>query len=357
MPIGTSLGITLPTQGGNTGTWGTDLNTEIGKIVTAVEAQVPVTAIDISADFDFNEFAATDVAHVSYRQGTAPTELNTTYVDSTGNLFFRDGANNAVQLTLSGNLNNASAGGLGDSGGDYGTNGISFDWDGTRYKALDGAGAQDYANVRMQSLELRDGSSNTLTVDVPSLSSDYNLTLPSAVPGSAAFVQSDTSGNLSFSNNLTGTLAITGDITATGEVKHGTQSITLHALSGRGNDSTNTDWTYSNLFDDLTATSASTEYFIPVDIPAGRRITQVDVEFFGASSGTKTASLKSKTIVGTAAATVASGSNTSTSSGIATLSITGINYTITSGDAMLLEFAPAAVSDRIGHITVTFDYP
>ena len=312
MPIGSSLGITLPTVGGSTNTWGSDLNTELNKIITAVEAQVPAGAIDFSADFDFNNYALTNAKHLDFDQQTSVTALNSVYFKTDNNLYVRDGGNNEVQITVSGALNNASAGGLGDSGGTYGTSGITFDWDGTRYNAKDGSGANDYADVRMDDLILQDGSGNQITIACPSIGTNYTVTLPNAVAASAGlFLQSDASGNCSWSNSTA------QDITLTGSAKlvHGQRERIISAVAGEAGgvgsmSPVNSFWQ---------ASAGSQRLTIPIPCEVNERIVSITFYYAGADTSTKT--FEAKHIYYSSEAVTTLNSNTSTAAINTTLTL------------------------------------
>jgi hypothetical protein len=350
MPIGSSLGITLPTVGASTNTWGSDLNTELNKVITAVEAQVPASAIDFSADFDLNGYAVTSAKYSSYTQQTSVSALNAFYVKTDGNFYGRDGGNNEIQFTASGALNNASAGGLGDSGGTYGTSGITFDWDGTEYNAKDGSGADDYANVVMNDLLLNDGSGNELTIGVPSMGSNYTVALPSAVAGGATTIlQSDASGNCSWSNTFSTDITLTGSAT----LNHGTRTIDIHASAGTGNSSgTDPNLNVTNHY--INMNSVGAEWDIPVVLPAGVRITQVEVFIDGGDGSTKTAYLDYKTTTSLAApSNIASG--TSTASIDATITMSSVNHTVAAGEMIFVRFVCVHILDELIGCRITYD--
>jgi hypothetical protein len=355
MPIGSSLGITLPTQGGNSGTWGTDLNTELQKVIDAVEAQVPASAIDFSADFDMNDYGLTSVRTVACTQQSSVTELNAMYFDTNGDFYIRDGLNNAVQITNAGVLNNASAGGLGDSGGDYGTSGITFDWDGTNYNAKSASG-DNYAPIRMSSALLRDNSTNTLTLATPSLSSDYTITFPSAVPGSSGtFLQSDTSGTITFSNSTGVDITLTGSA----EVKHGSRTLTVPAAAGIGYNSAGSavvNHSVSSVYSGFWESDTAADLFLlPIPLKVGDRLTSVVVWFTGSSTDTKTARLKSNDGTGTVSDEE---TNTSTTSGDGSITLTvSPQLTIAAGESYTVVFEAGATGDQVHSIDVTYDRP
>lgn len=358
MAIGSSLGITLPTQGGNTGTWGTDLNTELQKVIDAVEAQVPASAIDFSADFDLNGFGITSVEGVAFDQQSSYSGLNSIYFDTAGELYVRDGSNQTIQMTSGGSVNTASNGGVGDTGGDYGTNGIVFDWDGTIYNAKNGSSPYAYANVRMDELQLRDGSGNDLTIAVPAMSTNYTLTLPSAVPAAnATILQATTAGTVSFSNSFAQNITLTGSA----EVKHGSRTRVISALTGIGYDSTfasvvnhdpsgvnNTFWE---------ADAAGDVFFLPINLDVGERITSIRCLLYGGNTSAKSVYLHA--VNGTAGTGVESETAaTAASSGNVEVTMTvSPQLTMAADTSYHFKFEAEAANDRVYAIEVTYDRP
>ncbi len=354
MSIGSSLGITLPTQGGNSGTWGTDLNAELQKIIDAVEGQVPASAIDFSADFDLNNNALTSVKAVSFELQSSVATLNSLYWNTSGELIARDGANNAIQITSLGGLNNAGAGGLGDSGGTYGTSGITFDWDGTRYNAKDGSGSDDYANVRMDQLQLRDGSGNDLTIAVPTMASNYTVNLPAAVAsGASTILQSDASGNCSWSNTFS------TDITFSGSagVKHGSRTLQIHASAGRQESAGSAEVArFATTDHECDLNSTILGWLIPIPLDDGCRITDVTAYVNGGDTGTKQLLLRYKAGADGVINSIGTGGSSSTS-GEHTISMVSVSHTIATPEMVYAEFIPTHVDDKIAGIRVTYDRP
>jgi len=345
MAIGSDLGITLPTQGGNTGTWGTDLNTALQSIIDAVEGQVPSSALDFSADFELNDYGLIEVRAVAFSQQTAVTDLNSLYFKTDGDLYARDGANNEIQVSSAGSLNIASGGGLGDSGGNYGTGGITFDWDGTIYNALDGSGTDDYTAVRMSELQLQDGSSNQLTLTVPSLSADYTVTFPNAVPAALSLLQIDAAGALFYSNTVTDDITLSSGAS----ILHGDRNLQLSACSGIS-DAPGGVW-YGNGSGLITAGNASTNWYIPIPLPAGKRIKSIDIMGSGGDGSAKVFTLYYRTVL--LASSIGSKSVTTTGTFTQTLTMTA--HTIASNEAILLKCDFAHASDTLSLISVVYD--
>lgn len=359
MSIGSSLGITLPTQG-STLTWGSALNTELNKIITAVEGQVPASAIDFSANFDVNGYSFTSIKSLEFdAQATSPTAILSAFFNASGEFTVRDGANNEVVLTSAGGLNNASAGGLGDSGGTYGTSGITFDWDNTRYNAKNGSGSDDYADIRLKNVILRDGSSNDITLAAPSLAGNYTFTFPATVPGTTGlFLQGATSGVTSFSNSTAVDITLTG----TAEIKHGSRTKVISSAGGIG---------YNSAFSSLVAhdpsattniyweaDAAGDEFFLPIDLEIGDRITSIAC-YVRNAAGAVAREVFFQTTTSTGGGTTnetASSAATANSNETVTMTVSP-QITLAAGSSHVFRFIAGAADDRVYHIEVTYDRP
>lgn len=353
MAIGSSLGVTLPTQGANAGTWGTDLNTEIAKIVTAVEAQVPITAIDFSTDVDLNDNGFTETKMIAFTKQSSVTNLNAAYFDTAGDFYVRDGENNAIQITNAGTLNNASAGGLGDSGGDYGTGGITFDWDGTQYNAQGTSSV--YVPVRMSKVLLHDNSGNQITFETPSISSNFTMTLPTAQAGGATTIlQSNASGAMSYSNSFSTDITLT----SSAEIKHGERTLVIAADAGQQQELQASQWNYSSgtgIYDAILATDI---LVFPIPLLVGDRVKSIKLGGdWGGTGATKTIRLRSLTLLDKSTyLTNQSTTFTDDDDTVTTWDVT--DYTLTTSDAGLFFVVEMAhVSDFVVGLQVTYDRP
>lgn len=406
--IGSDISWTYPTVGeaNESPNWASRINTILLDIETTLEQKIGVGSITIDGALDLEEFALLDVAYTEYfDQSSNPTPTKTLYTKS-GDLYFKDGGSNVVQITSNGDLSNAAANGIaqvnGSGSNDYGVAGVQLEWDHSAldYNFKDGSGSDDYATVTMGEIRLGDGSSNYAGLDAPSsMSSNVVYTLPSAAPGtSGTLLQSDTSGDLTFSNtvdSLTATNAITagtgltvtaggatitaGGLTVTAggaTVVAGDVSIPeADVLHGSRSRFISPIWLYSNYIQStgsivsaysgfLTAegigyfqfvgTGTGTDYlYWPLDafIEYGQRITSVKIYTGGTWAGDAGFDIYDK-INGT---TFYSGG--SIPSGTVSSSVTAGSLTITgaAGDVTLVMDVATSATRQIRGIEITYD--
>ena len=152
---------------------------------TRLTSKVTPSEMSIDATLDMNTNALENVTTLEFiTQVSSPGDerVYTKSVSGVDELFYQDSGSQEVQITDNGSLNVAATGGI--SGAGYGSGGVEINWNsaGTNYQFKDGAGADDYAAVTCDPLQLRDGSGYTLTVDAPSMSADYTMQLPAALP-------------------------------------------------------------------------------------------------------------------------------------------------------------------------------
>lgn len=258
MPIGTSLGLSLPTPGVTTD-WGDEINTALETIAEAVEGQVPSSALDVSSNIAFGGNDITAMGTIQFTNEaaglTAAGDVRKVYTVS-GELYFTDGSQNAIQITSGGALNAAALGGI--SGAGYGSGGVQVSWDsGTdAYLFKSGSGASDYAKIGVESVKLQDGSGNFLTLDTPSLASGYTITFPAAVPSTTQGVSITSGGVVTFDG------------------AHGSRTLTIHPAAGQ-HFSADDNPTYTTGAWVWTASNDIIDYPIPLEV--GKRITAVTV--------------------------------------------------------------------------------
>lgn len=164
--------------------------------------QIQPNGLNISSDLSFQSNNATDLRAARFTPQLSPipnsgSDVGELYV-SGNELYYNDvTGGNQVQITASGTVNATS------SGISSGTASASF----SANVLLVKSSSTSYANIAMQSAVLSNSGNltNQLTLQAPTLSTSYSITLPS-IPGATSFVTLDTSGNLSGSIPISGGL-------------------------------------------------------------------------------------------------------------------------------------------------------
>lgn len=200
-------------------TWASDLNASLSSIDSHNHSagqgvQITPSGLNINADLAFQGNNATLLRSTRFSPQSAvlsgAADVGCLYVVN-NELYYNDvtGGHN-VQMTSNGSVNATS------SGISSGTASASFSAGVLVVKSS----STSFANIDMQSAILSNSGnlSNQLTLQAPSLSGSYSLTLPS-IPSSQSFVTVDTSGNISgyasISAGITGSNVASGTITGT----------------------------------------------------------------------------------------------------------------------------------------------
>jgi len=273
-----NMSIVLPALGGDSGDWDTYLNEALGVIdehdhTSGAGLAITTAALDIDDDLSIGGHGLTGVGQVAFTAVAAlASGSKVLFVDSSTNeLYWRTNAGTNVKLTSGTSINTSLVGGI---VGDYTSVGaeVAYDDANDRYTFKQEGSPKPWARIASGDVRIYEyNTTETVYVGLKApaaLGASFDITFPTAAPGSTAIVQMDSSGNLTVSNtvanaatfstsittptiagtpNFTGavtmasTLGVTGLITATagltaaadqhvtvsgtGEYKHGSRSL------------------------------------------------------------------------------------------------------------------------------------
>lgn len=214
MPPTPFMGLTLPTVGVTLGPlWATEVNSAFTTIdshnhTTGQGVPVPTAGIAINADLPFNSFNLTTARSLIMNNNPSPlslvTDITSLYASS-GNLYYNNSSGQQVQITAGPGLNAASVGGF---GGDYGTSTASAFYTSatstfTFWQAPNMSAIMDVGPIVIHPLA---SIVNGITIVAPAtLSSNYQLTLPLALPVSTKILTVDASGVINDAYDVDGT--------------------------------------------------------------------------------------------------------------------------------------------------------
>ena len=344
---GTSVGYTAPAVGDSETAASQAVTDALTELITRSEAQVTIAEIDIDATLDFQTQAAENVTYIeTITQGSKPTPTETLYnklVGSVDELFYQDSDGTEVQITNAGSLNVSATGAITGTG--YGSGGVAVNWNsaGTNYQIKSGSGADDYAAVTCDGLQLRDGSSHAVTLDCPSISASYTINMPTALPAAEVVASLDASGNLAVADTSTPRAAY----------KYATTEQTLHLAKAFNMSGS---WTTADTGVSNGATSSSQELVLPLDVVVGEVIDEYKVNV-RTNSGTDTinANLRYVNAAGSMT-TVSSGSTAATGD----IENTGIGHTVATNRSYFIYIqytAAGGSSVNISHASISTNQP
>ncbi len=383
------MALTLPVEGGSSGTWDTLLTTLIELIDSHDHSAdkgklVRSNGISINANLTFAGWCATQVAAIGFAErisaGTPTIPNQSLWVSSVDDeLYWRRAGGTDVKVTAGAALNVSIVGGI---TGDYSAAGASFYYDDAnkRYKALRSVSPDFWASVATGDLELLEkasGISNKVTLKSPAaLAASYSLSFPAALPVGKRAVQCSAIGGLTFDNAFSGaasfdssvaaTGAVSGNgftatananvtISGTGEYKHGDRVLAIHPFDGwpgstavSPNNSGYAQWSLSG-----TLSFGAT-------LLQGDRIKSVTFARYGDGVADFDVGIAVITAAGASTLINPGAVNTLVSNPGAAWADTTIDVTdttIAAGESLYMYFIGNATGLRLGSIRVTYDRP
>lgn len=207
-----NISIVLPSLGGDEGIWDTEINAALSLLdahdhTSGKGLRIASAAIDINADLSYGGYFISALGKMSFTAIAAPsTGSKALYVSSADNeLYWRTNGGTNVKLTSGTALNISIVGGI---VGDYASTGaeVAYDDANDRYTFKQQT-TFPWAKIAcggIQLFEFNTTESVSVRLLAPSvLGASYDLTFPSAVPGTVALMQVSTAGVITFTNTTT----------------------------------------------------------------------------------------------------------------------------------------------------------
>lgn len=269
-----NFAIVLPTAGSVS--WDGPLNDALQTIADVLDTLVGANNIQIQSDLDLRGQALVNVRALDFSDTTDPGLAENIFF-SNNELWVRDGANNAIQITSNGHI---LLSGLGGFGGQY--NGTSaglatYTTSNTRFTFLTNSTDNSVADIEGGNVRLRQGTATSAVIlRAPAgLATDVTVTMPSTMPASGIGT-----ATVPVLIDATGTLMFGGPVQ---DVLRGQYVKWLHPAAGVG-----TPTNAPNIFytgggapggsvpsNWIIGLSGSIDY--PLDVEPGTRIVQVDM--------------------------------------------------------------------------------
>jgi hypothetical protein len=332
-----------------------NVSSVLTSILDDIEPAVTPAGLDMSSDLSFlsggTRQAIIDLGYLGLEdRDSDTTQVASLYVKD-DELWFHDGAGVKFAMTSGGAVTGA-AGNINGAG--YGSGGVEVLWDaGTTAYRMRSSGAahpDGYADIVVDSVQFSDSVNIATLAPDPTMSGAVNMTLPPNIPGSTSLMTISSAGAMNHTRDPSvDSLTLSGDLTVTGTIKHSADTLVLGAHNSVGGSGS-----YSATTGSFTTTTNGGDYDIPLDLPAGSRVTDVVIYVFGGSTGTKELHFCSKA---GAANPIELDTQTNTTSGETTITLSSINRTLSSAINYFVRFHSGSTSDEIHHVRVTYDRP
>lgn len=278
--IGTPMTSTIPTVGSSGTAYATSINTFLDEVKTRLEAEIPITSLQITTlDMANNPIQNLQYASL-YETTVTPSSPVGALYNYGGDVWWVSPAG-AVQITDGAAVNAAGIGGItGDYGGANPAQFRFVDAD-QEYYAYDNFGTGAWARVWARNFDIAGGASSAFRVRLAFGGvANYTCTFPAAVPASTSLLRMDTSGNILTTGNPLGVTFSANEhveISGSGRYKHGSKTYSQSPLA------TNTVVTAGSLTpavasNAITATIAvSSIVYFPLDLNFDWRINSVTI--------------------------------------------------------------------------------
>lgn len=351
MPTLPNMSLITPTLGGDSGTWDDKINACFALIdehdhTPGKGVQVPVSGLNINADFAMGGYAVTGLGSIALNAVTAlTTGSKRLFVNSADNeLYWRTNSGTNVKLTAGTSINTTLVGGI---VGDYSSVGALLAFDDANKRYTFKTQTSTWARLASGPVRIYEyNTSESVYVEhavATALSGSYTITWPAALPSGAAFMQLDATGTVSFSNTL-----------------NGDQVRTIPASAFTQNESGGTKHAFSYHSWTIQATSGQNALIAPFQMAVGERIKTATIYISKDSADTTTISgyLFKINLATGSSSTVGTATNSGNATGAATLVIGSLTETIAAGYAYYVGVDQTTTSaSRLYGASITYDRP
>ena len=370
------MNLTLPTKGGDAGTWDTILNDALEAIdahnhTTGNGRPIPSAGIGINADLTIAGYRLTNVDGVSMiNRGALLSTGACEFFAFGGNAYFRSAGGLNVQITNGGALNMTTVGGI---AGDYTSVSAEVAYsdaaDSYTFKQQVGAGARQYARMGSADVRLYEYKAhptagpptNFVGLASPTgLAASYTLTMPAALPGATSLALVAASGAVSATNTVPNlvtfsagaTMAAGQNITVSGagEYKHGDKVRVIPPVGALVS-----SFTYGAGGYMVSTGGGSLALGIPME--ENERIKSITFAVYGDSSADITSYTVDTYTPAGALSSIGSGSVTNPGPAWADTVVNVTDTTITAGMMVTILINVSAANIQIGAMRVTYDRP
>ncbi len=367
MPTLPNMSLITPTAGADSGTWDDKINACFALLdahdhTSGKGAQVPVSGLNINADFAMGGNAVTGLASIAFNAVTALVSgSKRLFVSSADNeLYWRTNAGTNVKLTDGASINTTLVGGI---VGDYSSVGAEVaysDADQVYTFKDESAPTKKWARLGSGPVRIYEyDTTESVYVEhavAAALAAPYTVTWPAALPGAQAAVQIGATGTVIFSNTFTAALTAPDFLFTTERTK----VLAASALQRTGSTHVfnGSYWALGN------STSDTLYASLPLDV--GDRIKSVKLWLDKNSDNTNTITFElfrsDPAASGGVATSLGTATNSGAANGITTQpTISGLTTTVAVGHAYAVavyqsDSSPSS-SDFIFTVEVTYDRP
>ena len=355
MSIGDPFTATIPSVGALGTDYASDLNDLLEEIVDRLDVAVPVGSIaPADSALDMNNQAVQSASYVSfYEQADAPSGAPFGRLVYHGSEMYAVTPGGVVKITDSGGLNLAATGGF---GGDYGTGPESANFVNATetYEFYDDAAATQWALLKARGIDIIDETAGfrTRLTSSTGIAADQAYVLPPADPASGVSVLTiNSSGQILLAENsaptnvYTSVLPYHGDL----EVAFAPSSTDWWSIVGTPARSTATGV--------ITSTADHTTRIACPPVPVGRRLKGMKATVANPGAGTTCTLNVYPVTLGSAGASIGTGSTGS--AGNIEVAVSTTATTVTDEKHFFLEIAfsgGAAAARSILTCTFTYDH-